>query len=188
MSNRWKTVLIIVLAAMCVYVYARRIDLAFPTVNAVAAKEKSIAALRLELSQARAAQRLLDQQMADAKALSTYFWLNTGRAPKAEIKQAIEGLGSRTGLSFTRLDRPEAKQIGDDVDAVDLRVHATTDAKTLARFMRAVDEHKPILQWHNCLIRPDRYRDPKAIIISGVIRGYVLGAEATAFLNEDQLL
>lgn len=182
MNGRNKTLLLIVLAigvAVLLLVRIRQYTSVFTPSETWRGR---IAQLQTDLRQAQQEAEARAQVMGETKVLGQGFFSGDPDAAKNEITRQIEQLGKQSGIRFNRLDRPTVRELSPNVQAVDVRLYAVTDIGSVGKFLGAVDQHRPLLVWDTCLLRPDRLKDPRNVILSGAVRGYVLGPEAQKLL------
>jgi hypothetical protein len=111
--------------------------------------------------------------------LASDYWQSTGKIPSSEIQSRIERIGKRAGLQLQKVGNPDVKEISDNIKAVDVQIHTTTNIRDLAEFCRHIENNTPQLVFHQCNIRTNK----NMVTVSGKIRAYVLGRNATAFVS-----
>jgi hypothetical protein len=111
--------------------------------------------------------------------LSSGYWQSTGKIPSTEIQNRIERIGKRAGLQLQKVGNPNVDDISENIRAVDVQIHTTTNIRDLAEFCRHIENNKPQLVFYHCNIRTNK----NMVTVTGKIRAYVLGRNASAFVT-----
>lgn len=184
MNRRRKTLLLVVLAIAFVAVFWVRL---WPMLQGpggdAATSGSSLKALEQQLFDARVQHAKTLNQLVELRRSQALLWRMPENSDRDEVRRLVEELGQNAGVVFTRIDRPEVVEVTEHLQGVEVRVYANTDIGSLARFMHSIEAERPLLQWSNCLVRPDRFKDPQHIVLSGAIRALTLKPEAEALLQ-----
>lgn len=185
MESRYKIYGVVIVALILLYgVNFSQFDkVVIPTPGRIRAKETQIKQLDAQLSNLNKEQEKRLEQRARIRQLVADFYAAKGKVLTTEIQLEIERLGKRSNVILSQVGAPKPTDISDNIQAIDVTVSSTASIKNISSFLKEIDQHKPILVWHNCQIRPNKDKDPTAVAITGIIRAYVIKDEITDYIE-----
>lgn len=133
-----------------------------------------IAALQGEIKTLEAQRQEVTQTEAEMAAVATRYWVVESLPPVNQVQAKIQQLATRHGVSFDRVSEPKILKLEGDLEAVEVSFSAVSDMSQISAFLYAVEMHRPVLEWANFSVRPDRPKDPTSVICSGRIRALYL--------------
>ncbi len=178
-------IVIISLIAGYAFVHLKPAGFVIPFPGRIDGQERRIKQLKVELKNLETIQRQRAAKRQELAARTASYWPHDGKIPVNQIQQKIERLGQVSGVTLNKVGAPKTVEINDTIMAVDVSVSSTTNIKDLSNFLREIANHAPRLVWSNCIIRPNRTKEPTAVTISGTVRTYLLSESALAYLNKE---
>lgn len=150
------------------------------TEAATAQERQSLAALHADVVRLTAQRQEHEQRLAATAALSKSLWAGTSAMPTNEIQTTIERLGAQAGVRLNRVGVPRVVDLSDHLKAVEVQISAQTSSEALGRFLQAVDNQRPLLEWAACSLSPNTPLNPTAVMLTGKLRALVLVPGAVA--------
>ncbi len=155
-----------------------------PTSGRIDVQRQKIKQLEAELSNLEKMSMIREDKKARIKEISRGFWKSHGeKIPTNEIQLKIERIGKKSGVNLNKVGAPKIAEVSDNIRVVDVSVSSTTNTKSLTEFLREINNHDPKLFWNDCVIRPNRTKEPTAVNISGKLRTYLLAGDALTYLE-----
>jgi hypothetical protein len=181
--QRWYVVLIVIL----VLLYALRFaDLplpdSLPLAGRVSARRVALLQAQAELDGARKLVALQREKLAQTAGMAAHYYPAT--TTSTDIQTVVENLARETNLTFSSLRSITASgEKHDLLRAEEVNLTGTVDIKALAQFMRAVENHRPVLLWASLNLAPrNQGKQVNQVFISGRLRAPVLTTTAGAIL------
>ena len=176
--------LIIIVLLMCYVLNFSDFDgVVLPTGNRINDQKKKIKQLNAELLNLEKLVEKRHEKKLEIKGMSEDFWFSTDKVPTNVIQQRIERIGKKTGVTLNKVGAPKIVDISENIQAVDITISSTTSIKNISDFLREIENNRPVLVWNNCIIRPNRTKEPTAVNLAGKLRAYVMGPAVSTYLS-----
>ncbi len=178
---------IIIILVLCYAVKFMNIDnVVVPTSKLIKDQKHKIKLLKAELVNI---EKLIEKRKEKKEKLgrmSSQYWQSTDKLPTNEIQQKIERIGKKNGVILNKVGAPKITDVSDNIQAIDITISSTTSIKNVSDFLQDIENEHPLLIWHNCVIRPNRTKDPTLVSISGKVRAYILKPTVENYLSGRQ--
>lgn len=171
MSERRKYLVVLVLAVACAVVFAWRL---LPLLETAPIDDLETLALPAGLDQAQVA-------AAQARAVADEFWQGDPAVVRNDVKRRIERLARDSEVELTATGAARLTSVSDHIQAVDVQVAATTEMRAAARFIKAIEDHAPLLEMSELVIERTREEELR---LSGTVRAYLLAPATLQRLGE----
>ena len=178
--------IIILLVAFYLMRFVKFDNLVIPTKKLIERQNLKIKQLENELANK---EKLIEKRKAKKEKLSimtSRYWQATDKIPTNKIQQKIERLGKKNGVTLNKVGAPKIVDVSDNIRAIDITISSTTSIKNVSDFLQDLENERPLLTWHNCVIRPNRTKEPTAVNISGKVRAYIIEPAVENFINGGQ--
>ncbi len=162
-------------------------NVVIPTSKLIKEQKQKIKLLNAELTNM---QKLIEKRKEKKEKLGrmvSQYWQSTDKMPTNQIQQKIERLGKKNGVTLNKVGAPKIVDVSDNIRAIDITISSTTSIKNVSDFLQDIENERPLLIWHNCVIRPNRTKDPTAVNISGKVRAFIIEPTVDNYLTGQQL-
>ncbi len=179
---------LIIVLVLCYGVKFMNIDnLIIPTPKLIKEQKQKIKQLKAELTNMEKLIKKRKEKKEKLRGMVSRYWQSTDEIPTNEIQQKIERLGKKNGVILNKVGAPKIVDVSDNIRAIDITISSTTSIKSVSDFLQNIENEHPLLIWHNCVIRPNRTKDPTAVNISGKIRAFIMESTVENYLTGKQL-